>query len=283
MPLARPLACAAVALAAAGCGSSSGSGVNAPTIGAARTFQLQGFEPKQAVKPDQPTQVSFDIQQPSGQPLTQYKTGSGPHTGVHLILVRDDLSQIIHLHPPIGSNGKIDQSVSFPSPGPWKVLVDAYPNLPNSAPNFQLFDDVKVAGQYKPAKLPPFKTTQTVDGYRFKIHGHPKLKAIQATFLTVSVTDPQGRPASFTPWFGALAHAIFFRAKSLDYFHTHVCGPAAPNCASLAGQPKITGRSTSPGKISVGVLLPVSGTWRLFLQCKVNGRVLTAPFTLRVK
>jgi len=43
------IACAvtalAAALAAAGCGSSSGSGVKAPTIGAARTFQLQGFEP----------------------------------------------------------------------------------------------------------------------------------------------------------------------------------------------------------------------------------------------
>jgi hypothetical protein len=26
----------------------------------------------------------------------------------------------------------------------------------------------------------------------------------------------------------------------------------------------------------------VPGTWRLFLQCKVNGRVVTAPFTLTV-
>jgi hypothetical protein len=27
----------------------------------------------------------------------------------------------------------------------------------------------------------------------------------------------------------------------------------------------------------------VPGTWRLFLQCKVDGRVLTAPFTLAVR
>jgi hypothetical protein len=33
----------------------------------------------------------------------------------------------------------------------------------------------------------------------------------------------------------------------------------------------------------VGVLLPEVGTWRLFLQCKIHGRVLTAPFTLKVK
>jgi hypothetical protein len=31
------------------------------------------------------------------------------------------------------------------------------------------------------------------------------------------------------------------------------------------------------------VLVPVSGTWRLFLQTKVDGRILTAPFTLEVR
>jgi hypothetical protein len=31
------------------------------------------------------------------------------------------------------------------------------------------------------------------------------------------------------------------------------------------------------------VLLPVDGTWRLFLQFQTNGRILTAPFTLRVR
>ena len=282
MRVARPLACAAIALATAGCGSSSGSGVKAPTIGAARTFQLQGFEPRRAVQPGKPTRVSFDIQLPSGRPLTAYKTGSGPHTGVHLIMVRNDLSQIIHLHPPVGSGGKIDQPVCFPAPGPWKVLVDAYPNLPNT-PNFQLFKNVDVAGHYVPRKLPAFHSTQTVDGYRFQVHGHPKIKAIQAAFVTITVTDPSGRPAHFTPWYGALAHAIFFRSGSLDYFHTHVCGKGAANCTSLLGGSKITGHSSTPGKLTIGVLVPFPGTWRLFLQTKVAGHVLTAPFTLRVR
>jgi len=35
--------------------------------------------------------------------------------------------------------------------------------------------------------------------------------------------------------------------------------------------------------LNVGVLVPAPGTWRLFLQFRANGRVLTAPFTLRVK
>jgi hypothetical protein len=42
-------------------------------------------------------------------------------------------------------------------------------------------------------------------------------------------------------------------------------------------------RFRPPGKLAVGVLVPVPGTWRLFLQCRVDGHVLTAPFTLRVR
>jgi hypothetical protein len=48
--------------------------------------------------------------------------------------------------------------------------------------------------------------------------GRPSLHAIQAAFLKISVRDPRGRPTVFTPWRGALAHAIFIRAglKPLD-------------------------------------------------------------------
>jgi hypothetical protein len=130
--------------------------------------------------------------------------------------------------------------------------------------------------------LPPFRQTVTVDGYRFTLHAPTQLHLVQANFLTVRVTRPDGTPATFTPWFGALAHAIFFRAGTLDYFHTHVCAPGASGCTAILGGSRVTGSQTRPGVLRVGVLLPVGGTWRLFLQTRVNGRVLTAPFTLTV-
>ena len=80
-----------------------------------------------------------------------------------------------------------------------------------------------------------------------------------------------------------MAHAIFFRKGSLDYFHTHICSPGAIGCTSLLAGSKVTGTSTTPGKLSVGVLVPIAGTWRLFLQTQVNGHILTAPFTLQVR
>jgi len=274
----RMIALAGVALVLAGCSSSAGT----LTVGAARTFKLAQFTPA-TFQPGRPQQLSFTIEQPSGAALTSYRTGSGPHTGVHLIIVRSDLASIVHKHPPIGADGRITEEVTLPTPGRYRVVIDAYPRLSGLLRNFQLSRWITVAGKAVTKPLPPFRPTVTVAGYRFVLNHPPALHAIRAAFLSLTVTRPDGSPARFTPWFGALAHAIFFRAGSLDYFHTHVCAAGMTGCTSVLGPTSVTGSATRPGQLRVGVLLPVPGTWRLFLQCKVDGRVLTAPFTLVVR
>jgi hypothetical protein len=270
-----------VALAASGCGGGSSSS-GFPQIKAARTYALADFTPARPVVVGKPVRLAFVIRQPSGQPLTAYRHGAGPHNGVHVIIVRRDLAVIIHRHPPVAANGTISEKLTFTEPGPYRVVVDAYP-AHGQLPNFQLFDSLRVAGSYVADKLPPYRPSVKVDGYTITLHGKPDLHAIQATLLKATVTDPNGTPARFESWYGALAHAIFFRRGSLDYFHTHVCAPGASGCSSVLGATKVTGSSATPGKLTIGVLVPAPGTWRLFLQCKVNGRVLTAPFSLDVK
>ena len=267
-------------LALAACGG--GSGGQSITIQPGQTYHLEGFLPSGPVTAGKPTPLSFSVIQPDGKPLTAYRHGAGPHNGVHVIIVRRDLSEIIHHHPPVGNDGKVADTVTFPAPGPYRVVIDAYPRNAGPVPSFQLFDRVTVKGPYHALATPAFKPVVTEDGYRFEVAREPKLRAAQAGLLDFKVTGPDGKPATFTPWFGALAHAIFFRTGSLDYFHTHVCAPGATGCASVLGGAKVTGTSSTPGRLKVGVLLPVSGTWRLFLQTRVNGKVVTAPFTLRI-
>jgi len=273
------LVCAAL-LALTACSSSSRPTV--PTIGAARTFGLSGFAPARIAHPGT-VRLAFTVTQPSGAPLTSYRRGAGPHTGIHLIIVRRDLGLIIHRHPPVGPNGRIVQPVDFTSPGPYRVLVDVYPDVKGGPRNFQLHADLHVGGAYHAEPLPPFAPVDTVDGYRIALRKPTRIHPIDPATLTATITNPSGKPVVFHPWFGALAHAIFFRAGSLDYFHTHVCGPNTPGCTSIFGGAKVTGRPAGPGKLNVGVLLPVAGTWRLFLQFQDRGRILTAPFTLRVR
>jgi hypothetical protein len=264
----------------AGCGSSSEA--QQITVGAARTFRLADFSPAHFVA-GRPQQLSFTIDQPSGAPLRNYRTGPGPHTGVHLIFVRSDLSAIVHKHPPVAADGRITEEITLPSPGRYRLVVDSYPRLSSPLRNFQLFRWITAGGKARTKPIPPFRSAVMVAGYRFRMLNRPQVRAIRPASLSLTVTRPDGSRAQFTPWFGALAHAIFFRAGSLDYFHTHVCSAGAAGCTSVLGATRVTGRSTRPGVLEVGVLLPVGGTWRLFLQCKVDGRVLTAAFTLTVR
>jgi hypothetical protein len=218
-----------LAVLAAGCGSSKRPGQI--TIGAARTFRIADFSPA-TFPPRRPRTLSFEIEQPSGAPLTSYRTGSGPHTGVHIIIVRSDLGALIHKHPPIGADGQIHERIILPSPGRYRVVVDAYPNLEGPLRNFQLFRWITAEGKARARAIPPFERSVNVAGYRFELRNSPQLRAIRPAFLNLSVRRPDGSPARFTPWFGALAHAIFFRAGSLDYFHTHVCAAAMQGCTS---------------------------------------------------
>ena len=271
----------AAAVALAGCGS-SGGGVTVPTVAPARTYSLVGFQPAGPVDARRTTTLSFTIRQPSGKPLTQYRTCCEPHEGVDLIIVRGDDSHVQYDDSDIAADGRVSQPVVFPAPGRYRVVIDAYPKQtsPNSPLSFQLFTWITVKGNYRPQPLPPYRATDIVDGYRFQILGRPKLKAIAANFLNIKVTDPKGHKAVFGSWRGALAHAIFIHQGSLDYFHTHVCSPGAVYCTSVLGAAKVTGSSSSPGQLRVGVLLPEPGVWRLFLLTYIDGKHLTAPFTL---
>jgi hypothetical protein len=274
-------AAGALAVLLAGCGGGSSSS-QFPTIEAAKTFRLVDWTPAGKLQPGTPIHLSFRILQPDGKVLTDYRRGAGPHTGIHLIFVRSDLGAVVHRHPPVGEDGTLTDTVTLPTPGRWRVVVDAYPAQGRQT-NFQLFKWVDVAGKAPAATVPPFEATQVVDGYTFHVKGNPNVKALHASDFEVDVTGPDGKPAQFRTWYGATAHAIFFRKGTLAYYHTHICNPNATACIkSVAGAATVSGRSTKPGELKVGVLLVQSGTWRMFLQCNVGGKVLTAPFTLRV-
>jgi hypothetical protein len=147
----------ATMIAAAGCGS-SGSAITAPRIAPAKTYTLTGFQPAGPVLAGRPTTVSFTIREPSGQPLTNYRTCCEPHDGVDLIIVRSDDSHIQYDDSDIAADGKVTQPVSFPAPGTYRVVIDAYPQhtSPDAPINFQLFTHITVKGRYRARPLPPY-------------------------------------------------------------------------------------------------------------------------------
>jgi hypothetical protein len=276
----RPAALVALALAAAACGSGGGSPA-VPTVAPAREYTLVWTGPKTLAKPGTTT-LHFAVRTPDGTILRKFRTGPGPHTGVHLIIVRDDLSTIIHKHPPIPASGRLALPVTIPRAGRYHVLVDVYPASSTGPPNFQLPHELQVGTTDVKAPLPAYSPVVKTGGLTFKVAKLPALKLAVPGTMVVNVTDASGKPVTFTPFYGALAHAIFFRVGTLDYFHSHICG-SDPACSAGFGTPATTGHSTKPGQLELGVLLPATGRWRLFLQVTHGGKLLTAAFTLRVR
>jgi hypothetical protein len=270
----------ALALGAAACGSGGGSPA-VPTVAPAREYALDWSGPKTLAKPGTTT-LHFAVRTPDGKLLTKFRTGAGPHTGVHLIIVRDDLSTIVHKHPPIPASGRLDLSVTLPRAGRYHVLVDVYPASTSGPTNFQLTHELQVGTGDAKAPLPAYAPVVKAGGLTFRVAKMPSLKLAEPATMVVNVTDATGKPVTFTPFYGALAHAIFFHAGTLDYFHSHICGND-PACSAGFGTPATTGHSTKPGRLELGVLLPATGKWRLFLQVTRGGALITAGFTLDVR
>jgi hypothetical protein len=250
-------------------------------VAPAKQYTLDWQGPSAVAKPGTTT-LRLAVRTPDGKVLTRFRTGGGPHTGVHVIIVRDDLSSIIHKHPPVPASGRLALPVTLPSAGRYHVLVDVYPAADSGPRNFQLTHDVQVGTADVKAPLPAYAPVVKTGGLTFRVVKLPQLRLAEAAAMVVDVADAQGKPVKFTPFYGALAHAIFFRAGSLDYFHSHICG-SDPACATGFGAPAATGRSTKPGRLELGVLLPAAGSWRLFLQVTHAGKLLTAPVTLKVR
>jgi len=281
LEIVRPLpalATAVLAVAVAGCGGSSGSPA-APTVAPAKRFALSGFQPSAPVAARTPTTLAFTIDQPSGGALTRYRTGAGPHTGIHLIGVTPDLSTIVHTHPAIGSDGRVSEPITFPSAGRWHLVVDAYTLLDGPSRNFQLTHDVDVSGTASDVAIPPFAPDVKRGDVHVHLDGDGTYQSLQAATMRVTVTVA-GKPATFTDWLGAQAHAIFFRKGTFAYFHTHVCRPGDATCQGFGGS---VGSSPAPGVMNVAAVFPQSGTWRMFVQFRVGTRIVTAPFTLAVR
>ena len=224
-----------------------------------RSTSSSTSSPPARSSPGKPTVVSFVIQQPNGKPLTQFKRGPGPHTGVHLIIVRRDLATIVHQHPPIAANGTISETVTFTEPGPYRVVVDVYPAT-GPLPNFQLFATLHGRREVRAAEAAAVLSRRSTTG-GYTVHA---ARPAEPARDPGGLPDGHGRRTRTASRRSSRRGSARSRTRSssgrgsLDYFHTHVCARGATGCTSLLGGTAVTGSSTTPGKLKVGVLVPVA-------------------------
>ncbi|MEV8432447.1 hypothetical protein [Streptomyces chartreusis] len=210
------------------------------------------------------TELSFAIRDSAGRAVTAYQREHEKE--LHLIVASRDLVTYRHLHPTRAADGTWSIPVDLPRAGGYRVFADFTP-AKKGAENLTLGADLAAAGSFEPQRMPAPNSTARIHGYEVRLDGG--LRPGKAGELKLNVSR-DGRPVkNLQPYLGAYGHLVALRSGDLAYLHVH------PN-----GEPG--DGSTRPGpQISFTATAPSSGTYRLFLDFKHEGKVHTAEFTVR--
>jgi len=254
------------------------------------TFALLGGTPKIA---------SFARSQPSGGPTVALTIRQFRLDGktaivsydvdmqklIHLIVVRDDFGEFMHLHPTFDpATGTFRQSFAKDAGRSYVVYADTTPHGIGQ----QVFRFLIAADGWTNARQPsprPYAAAASPPrvsaGPYSVVLARTTLPANREQFVDLTVLK-QGRPApDLTPYLGAAAHAVFVEASTLAYVHVHPTLRGAP-AAAMGAMEMNAGAQAGPLMTMQVPPLP-AGTYKLWIEFGgARGAVYVAPFTIRV-
>jgi hypothetical protein len=215
---------------------------------------------------------------------------------MHLFLIREPFDAFAHLHPVARSAEAIDFDATLPPlpAGRYRVYADivhesgytqtlvASVDAPGSAatapgdPDDSWFIETKAASGPSPAFA-------LDDGSRVVWdRGDQPLVAGRERVLAFAVREPSGVLATVEPYMGMAAHVVAASRDHAVFAHLHPSGSI-----SMAALQKFAGSSTADphfghgsvgGAVAIPYAFPRPGAYRLWVQVKRGGRVMTAAF-----
>jgi len=233
---------------------------------------------------------------------------------MHVFAIRDDMSAFAHLHP------STTDSVAFVSPlppvpaGRYRVFADIV-HESGFTHTMVASVDVSVTGGTVIAALDPDDAwfggaavkgagQATLDDgaiVKWARDGGP-LAAGQPASLNFEISNGDGSPASLEPYMGMAGHAVVQRSDGSVFVHLHPMGTisVASKMAFEMRTPGDTVRgllgkritkaaessmdhgATAVGRVSFPYAFPKSGEYRVWVQVKRSGRIMTAAFNATV-
>ncbi len=202
---------------------------------------------------------TFRITRADGTVVTEFDDTHGERS--HLIVVRRDLTRFQHLHPTLEPDGTWRVTgFTLPKPGVYRAFVDVVVDGESTTLGFDLF----ASGAWDAEPRPSLTRTATAEGYDIELLAEG-LAAGERTRLIFEV-QADGTPVSeLDEYLGALGHLVALREGDLAYLHVHP-------------------EETAPdrGRVAFGAQFPTTGRYRLFLQTKPNGDLITTSFDLTI-
>jgi len=228
---------------------------------------------------------------------------------MHLFVVREPrLDAFAHLHPVPRTPESLDFDADLPSlpPGRYRVYGDI---VHESGYAQTLVARADVASP--PAKTAGIESSDPDDSWfegdavpearssRFTIAGGPTIEwqrgeaplvEKEDRVLTFAAHDPSGAPLSIQPYMGMLGHVAVTNEDGSVFAHLHPAGSI-----SMAAMQKFADKAgadlsahavhvvPAPGDLSIPYAFPKAGRYRIWVQMKHDGRVITAAFDASVR
>jgi hypothetical protein len=235
---------------------------------------------------------------------------------MHLFLVRDDQEAFAHLHPEMRDSSTFLAALPPLPPGRYRVFADI---VHENGFTRTLVDTVRVsapAAAWRPTDADDswWTSRRSSDtGHQLRAaledgsvmtweRDSTPLVAGRDVDLRFTVTAPDGQPAALEPYMGMASHAVIARDDGAVFVHLHPAGTIAmaSQLAFTMRQPGDTVRGRLGARItaaergamtqesvaaaiSLPYAFPQAGRYRVWVQVKRAGRILTARFDAAVR
>ncbi|MCG9883981.1 MAG: hypothetical protein MH825_00120 [Cyanobacteria bacterium] len=216
------------------------------------------------VAPGQPIAIEIAIAGADGQPITAFETFQEKQ--LHLIVVRDDLGEFIHVHPTDRGDGVFTLDLTVPTAGNYTLFADYKPTGQGEQVSALA---LAVPGADSAAPRVQDDRTRQINNTQVDLAIAPAPQAGQSTTLTFEIKDTNGQPATdLRPYLGERGHLVIVRqGEPRDrsaYLHAHALG------------------NTPPHQVSFHTQFPRAGTYRAWGQFQRGDRLITADFWINV-
>jgi hypothetical protein len=228
------------------------------------------------VEAGKPTELVLSVtDQRLGDPIKEFELVHDKL--MHVIIVGEDLSYFVHIHPTIRS-GNDDSSIFtithiFPNSGKYKLWVDFKPKGGNQIIAAFKFN---VTGQpiHRPEKLvhDGKYVNQSLDGqYQISLKIPDTIVAQNNVNIAFSISDISGRPiTNLEPLMAAGGHSVIISSDLKEFLHVHPTKEVDPN---WRGGPDISFKTS----------FPKPGLYKAWGQFQHQGMVITSTgFVLKV-
>ena len=271
-----------------GQGHNAGSTSEKPVAKPGGRYQLEVTSDITNIQPKQPTKFRFWVKDSSGDVFKKYEIAH--EKLMHLIGVRKDLTNFLHLHPEYNeATGEFTVDIPFPEDGQYRLFPDFTPSVDN--PDKQpvtLFTDIMVGNlsNYKPQSLVPDTEKKKTFGEYEVSFDLPKDLQKGGEFTYGVTIEKDGTPVTnLETYLGALGHSVILKEGTLTFIHTHALSSSSQD-STIGGhamQDSQADTKKQGPKIEFSTTFPKAGVYKIFTQFQHQGKIMTIDYTVEVK